>query len=136
MFGRATIRLGIGPHSSWLLSCVQRGLLISCIYYGISRLPCLVCQVQQFFSTILLQIFFGLPTDFSLHRQYYVRGCGLFLPTSSVVGTWSVFLSVTLVSPAKADEPIEMPFGLRTWVGPGNHVLDRGTDSPMGRAIL
>jgi len=21
-------------------------------------------------------------------------------------------------------EPIKMPFGLRTWVGPGNHVLD------------
>jgi len=24
--------------------------------------------------------------------------------------------------------PIEMPFGLRTWVGPGNHVLDGGPD--------
>jgi len=23
-------------------------------------------------------------------------------------------------------EPIEMPFGLRTWVGPGNHLLDGG----------
>ena len=32
--------------------------------------------------------------------------------------------SVTLVSPAKVAEPIEIPFGLRTWVGPGNHVLD------------
>jgi len=31
---------------------------------------------------------------------------------------------VTLVSPAKTAEPIEMPFGLRTLVGPGNHVLD------------
>jgi len=30
---------------------------------------------------------------------------------------WSVYLSVTLVSPAKTAEPIEMPFGLRTWVG-------------------
>jgi len=30
--------------------------------------------------------------------------------------------SVTLVSPAKTAEPIEMPFGLKTWVGPGNHV--------------
>ena len=33
-------------------------------------------------------------------------------------------LSVTLVSPAKMAEPIEMLFGLRTQVGPGNHVLD------------
>jgi len=33
----------------------------------------------------------------------------------------SVGLSVTLVSPAKTAEPIEMPFGLRTRMGPGNH---------------
>jgi len=38
---------------------------------------------------------------------------------------WSVCRSVTLVSPTKMAEPIEMPFALRTWVGgPGNHVLD------------
>jgi len=41
--------------------------------------------------------------------------------------------SVTLVSPAKMAEPVEMPFGLRTLVGPGNHVLDGGPDPPMGR---
>jgi len=46
---------------------------------------------------------------------------------------WSVGLSVTLVSPAKTAVPIELPFGLRTWVGPGNHVLDEGPDPPMGR---
>jgi len=32
--------------------------------------------------------------------------------------------SVTLVSPAKTAELIELPFGLRTCVGPGNHILD------------
>jgi len=32
--------------------------------------------------------------------------------------------------------PIEMPFGLRTWVGPGNHVLDGGPDPPWKGAIL
>jgi len=37
---------------------------------------------------------------------------------------WSVGLSVTLVSPAKMAEPIEMPFGLRTRVGLRNHELD------------
>jgi len=40
--------------------------------------------------------------------------------------------SVTLVSPAKMTEPIQMPFGLRTPLGPGNHVLDRGPD-PHGK---
>ena len=36
-------------------------------------------------------------------------------------------------SPAKTAAPIELPFGLRTCVGPGNHVLDGGTDAPMRR---
>jgi len=36
------------------------------------------------------------------------------------------------VSPAAAVEPIEMPFGLRTQVGPMNHVLGRGPDPSMG----
>jgi len=52
---------------------------------------------------------------------------------------WSVGLSVTLVSRAKIAESIEMSFGLRTRVGPGNHVLDgvqvpwASPDPPMGR---
>ena len=49
---------------------------------------------------------------------------------------WSVGLFVTLVSPAKRAESIEMPFGLRTWVGPRNHVLDWGSDPPWQGAIL
>jgi len=40
------------------------------------------------------------------------------------------------VSPAKTDEPIEMPFGLRTRVGPGNHALDEGPDPLWEGAIL
>jgi len=28
---------------------------------------------------------------------------------------------------------IEMPFGLGTWLGPRNHVLDGGPDHPMER---
>jgi len=38
----------------------------------------------------------------------------------------SVGLYVTQVSPAKTAQPIKMPFGLRTGVGPRNHVLDAG----------
>jgi len=45
----------------------------------------------------------------------------------------SVCQSVTLVSPAKTAAPLEMPFGLRTRVGPRNHVLGRGPDPLMGR---
>ena len=41
--------------------------------------------------------------------------------------------SVTLLSPAKTAERVEMPFGLRTQVGPENHVLDGGPDPLMGK---
>ena len=41
--------------------------------------------------------------------------------------------SVTLVSPAKTAEPIEMPFRLKTWVGPRDHVLGGGSNPSMGR---
>jgi len=64
------------------------------------------------------------------YRPYYVRRCGLLLPT---VRGLSVDRSVTLVRHAKTAEPIEMPFGFRTRVGPGNHVLDGDPDHPMGR---
>jgi len=44
---------------------------------------------------------------------------------SSVV-CLSVCLSVMIMSRAKTAKPIEMPFGLWTWVAPKNHVLDGG----------
>ena len=40
------------------------------------------------------------------------------------------------MSPAKTAEPIEIPFGLRTQVGPGNHVFDEGPDTPLEGAVL
>jgi len=43
---------------------------------------------------------------------------------------WSFGHPVTLVSPAKTAELIEMLFGLRTGVDPGNHVLDGDPDPP------
>jgi len=52
----------------------------------------------------------------------YVDAAYCYRPSSIVC--WSFGHSVTLVSPAKMAEPIEMQFGLRIRVGPGNHVLD------------
>jgi len=49
---------------------------------------------------------------------------------------WSIGRSVTLMSPVKTAEPIEMPFGLRTPVGIGNHVLHGGPDAPWEGTIL
>jgi len=39
---------------------------------------------------------------------------------------WSVGWYVTVVSPAKMAKKTGMSFGLRTWVGSWNHVLDGG----------
>jgi len=73
---------------------------------------------------------------FRPHRSTtYVDAAYSYRPSSVVcrsVGL-SVGLSVTLVSTAKTAAPIELPFGLRTWVVPGNHVLDVGPAPPMGR---
>jgi len=46
---------------------------------------------------------------------------------------WSVSQSITQLSPTETAELIEMPFGLRIQVGPGNHALDGGPDPTMGR---
>ena len=40
------------------------------------------------------------------------------------------------MSPAKTAEPIEMPFGLRIQVSPGNNVLDGGPGPPWEGIIL
>jgi len=49
---------------------------------------------------------------------------------------WSVCLSVTVVSPAKKAEPIEMPFGLWFQVGSKNHVLNGVQIHPWEGAVL
>jgi len=67
-------------------------------------------------------------------RTMYVDAVCCYRPSSMVcrsVGR-SVGRSVTLVSPAKTAEPIEMPLGLRIRLGPGIRALDGGPDPPMG----
>jgi len=64
----------------------------------------------------------------------YVDAAYCYRPSSVVC--LSVSLSVALLSPAKTAELIEMPFGLRTLVDPGNHVLDGGPDPPWEGAIF
>jgi len=56
-----------------------------------------------------------------------------YTPSSMIC--WSVGQSVTIASRAKMAEPIEMPFGLWTRVGPRNHVLD-GVHIPTKAQIL
>ena len=41
-----------------------------------------------------------------------------------------------LVTTMSCAEPVEMPFGFCTWVGPSNHVLGGGPDTPEEEAVL
>jgi len=68
---------------------------------------------------------------FTPHRSTTYVDAACCYRTSSVFSLvcQSVCPSVTLVIPAKMSEPVEMPFGLGTRAGPGNHVLDGG---PVG----
>ena len=63
-----------------------------------------------------------------------LRRCDLLLETEQ--RSLSVCLCVTVMSAAITVEPIEMPFGLRTRVGPRNHVLDLGLCHPQEAVIL
>jgi len=54
----------------------------------------------------------------------------------SVCPSSTVCWFVTVVTPANTAQLIEMLFGLRTRVGPRNHVLDRVLDPPWKGAIL
>jgi len=62
--------------------------------------------------------------------EYYIDAAYCYRRSSVVCR------SVTIVSPAKTAEPIEIPFGVWTRLGLGNHVLDGGPDSPWEGAIL
>jgi len=71
------------------------------------------------------------------HRSTtYIDAACCYRPSSvvcpSVGHRLSVCRYVTLVSPAKTAEPIEMPFGLWARLGPMNYVLE-GVQIPMGR---
>ena len=71
---------------------------------------------------------------FRPHRSTtYVDAAYCYRPSSVVCR--SVCQSVTVVSSVKTAQPIEMPFGLRTWVSPKNHVLDGGPD-PHGKGQI
>jgi len=85
-----------------------------------------------FFDPGTSKIYYYPITVIRSHRSTtYVDAAYSYQPSSVVCR--SVSLSVILVNPAKTAAPIELPFGLRTWVGSGNHVLVGSPDPPMGR---
>ena len=68
-----------------------------------------------------------------LRRIATIARCGLLLQTEYRGLCFCLLVLVTLVSSAKTDDRIELPFEWVTRFGPRNHVLDRGPGSPKGR---
>ena len=83
-------------------------------------------SISSLFTPALLRIH-----SFVLFAVHETRR--IFL--SPFVANASSRVSSFFLSSAKTDEPIEMPFGFWTRLGPGNHILDGGPDPPEERAI-
>jgi len=100
-------------------------------YTSIQSFPCNTTTLGHVLSFIVVSyVIRGSPLSQGLIGVVI----GPHLPTAYCYRPSSVVCqSVTLVSPAKSVEPIEMPFGLRTQVGQRNHVLDGSLDPPMER---
>jgi len=73
--------------------------------------------MSNYFDQLLLLLVLLVGRIAALDAAYcYRQSTGVAWSIGLFVG-----LSVTIVSPAKTDEPMEMPFGLWTRVGPRNH---------------
>jgi len=85
---------------------------------------------------ILVIICISLSLYYLLRCQYRWHGatyCYSHRPSCVVL---SVSLFITVASPEKKAEPVEMPFGVGTQVGPRNNLLGVGQDPPLEWAIL
>jgi len=94
----------------------------------LSEQPLKICWIMVM-DTRNFCVFFRLQ-----HSCTYVDAA--FCHRRSSMACLFVSLSVTIVSPAKTAEPIEMLFGVCTWVGSRKHLLDGGGDPPCQWAIL
>jgi len=96
-------------------------------YYCYSLYNLLHCFPFQFYISSIAFITFS----FRPYHLHAMHKCGLLVQMSHVA--WSVCLCVGHTGELlKTAEPIEMPFGGLTHVGPRNHVLD-GVQIPHGK---
>jgi len=61
-----------------------------------------------------LSLQYCTPYQYGPYLTYYADAAYCYRRNNEVC--LSVGLSVTILSPAKTAEPIEMPYGMRTWV--------------------
>jgi len=81
--------------------------------------------------------FYNVLNNGRIARTTYVGAAYCYRPSIAWFVGRSICLSVCHTGePCKTAELIEVPFGLRTRVGPGNHVLDGGPDPTWKGAIF
>jgi len=118
-----------------------------CVYYVFKPQPRhgsrVFCDLDSFVVLGVIDVYglvvyiicfptYLLSPPFRPHRSTaHVDAAYCYRP--STVVCWSVCHTC---EPSKMAEPMEVPFGLRTQVGPWNHVLDGGPDPPWEGAIL
>ena len=90
------------------------------IYPGFGQAPNMPACIPSGLVTLSIMIIIIRP---------HCSTSGLLLETEQQSVCW--YVSVTTTIPAKTAVPIKTPFGMWTWVGPRNCVLDRGPD-PQG----
>jgi len=103
------------------LTSKAHGPLLTLIrwYVGFATWTWLIIYAYWFQWLIVMPVIVMSKYIIRPHRSTtYVDAAYSYRPSTVVCR------SVTLVSPTKTAASIELPFGLRTWVGPGNHVLD------------
>jgi len=123
MFGRTAITLGIGPH----IGCCCWFVWYLCVLCAIGNL---LWRRSSFFggqSTLYFRPHHSTSQMRPIAIQKNWRGLSV---------CWSGDLLLTTVSPSKTAEPIVMPFGILTRLGPKKHALDGVPDSPCEEAIL
>ena len=94
---------------------------------GIPRYHAATC-----FSPSVMHLLLVITSIIGPHRSTtYVDAAYCYRPSSVICRSVCRLLSVTVLSPAKTAEPIEIPFWLWTLMGPGNSVLHE-VQIPMG----
>ena len=92
-------------------------------------LPNHTCRLYQIFFAFCLLPWLGPP----LAGCRYTKGKGQF--SEENVAPHCKVMGHSTVSCAKTAEPIEMPFWMKTQVGPRNHVIDGAAD-PQGEGAI
>jgi len=109
-----------------------------CVFLCVSVCMCVCLSVREHISRTTCTIFTKFFMHVARRRGSVLLWHGDEIPRGKAIlevfyTIGNTLYSIAFGTQAEMTEPIEMPFGLMTWVGLRYHVLDGGPDSRMGR---